>query len=81
MEVPGALFDACAILQDRILSLLNNSLPERRIVIALAGVPGSGKSTIATTLLAQLDRVGIRDVVIAPMVRSTNMQLESHGFC
>jgi len=68
MEISGNLVGACAILQDRIISLLNNSPPKRRIVIALAGVPGSGKSTIATTLLAHLDRAGIRDVVVAPMV-------------
>lgn len=68
MEVFGNLVDVCAILQERLLSLLNNSLPNRRIVIALAGVPGSGKSTIAATLLAHLDRIGICDVVVAPMV-------------
>lgn len=67
MEVFGSLVDVCAILQDRLLSILNNSPPERRIIIALAGVPGSGKSTIAAALLAHLDRIGICDVVVAPM--------------
>jgi pantothenate kinase len=68
MEISGSFVDAYAILQDRLLSLLSGSPPKRRIIIALAGVPGSGKSTIATGLLAHLDRAGIRDVVIAPMV-------------
>lgn len=68
MEISGSFVDAYAILQDRLLSLLNDSPSKRRIIIALAGVPGSGKSTIATGLLAHLDRAGIRDVVIAPMV-------------
>lgn len=69
MEVPGNLADVCYMLQDRLLSLFQHSPSKRRIIIALAGVPGSGKSTIAATLLAHLDRIGIRDVVVAPMVR------------
>jgi signal recognition particle GTPase len=73
MEVFGSLVDVCAILQDRLLSLLNDSPPNRRIVIALAGVPGSGKSTIAATLLAHLDRIGICDAVVAPMVKSNHV--------
>ena len=68
MEIFGSLVEVCAILQDRLLSLLNDSPRNRRIIIALAGVPGSGKSTIAATLLAHLDRIGIRDVAVAPMV-------------
>jgi pantothenate kinase len=68
MEISGGFADAYTILQDRLLSLLNNSPLKRRIIIALAGVPGSGKSTIATGLLAHLDRAGVRDVVVAPMV-------------
>ena len=73
MEVFGSLVDVCAILQDRLLSLLNNSPPERRIIIALAGVPGSGKSTIAAAFLAHLDRIGICDVVVAPMVKPNHV--------
>lgn len=69
MEISGSLIGACEILQDRLISLLNNLPPKRRIVIALAGVPGSGKSTIAAALLAHLDKAGIRDILIAPMVR------------
>lgn len=74
MEVFGSLIDVCAILQDRLLSLLNDSPPNRRIIIALAGVPGSGKSTIAASLLAHLKRIGISDVVVAPMVYSNHVQ-------
>lgn len=73
MEVFGSLVDVCAILQGRLLSLLHDSPPERRIIIALAGVPGSGKSTIAAALLAYLDQIGICDVVVAPMVKFNNV--------
>lgn len=73
MEVFGSLVDVCSILQDRLLSLLNDSPPNSRIVIALAGVPGSGKSTVAATLLAHLDRIGIRDVTVAPMVKTNHV--------
>lgn len=59
-------------LQHRVLGLLNTSPLERRIIIALSGVPGSGKSTIVTALLAQLERAGIRHVAVAPMVRSNS---------
>jgi hypothetical protein len=68
MEIYGSLVGACTVLEDRLLSLLRNSPPKRRVLIALAGVPGFGKSTIAATLLAHLDGVGMRDVVVAPMV-------------
>ncbi|KAF3343478.1 60S ribosomal protein L15 [Verticillium dahliae VDG2] len=41
--------------------------PRQRVLIALAGVPGSGKSTVATTLLEDLNRHGIRHVAVLPM--------------
>lgn len=81
MEISGSLVGACEILQDRLVSLLNNSPPERRIVIALAGVPGSGKSTIAAALLAHLDKAGIREVFIAPMVCFTATNTALHSPC
>lgn len=39
-----------------------------RILVALAGVPGSGKSTVSQALLSRLAMDGITDVVIVPMV-------------
>lgn len=81
MEISGSLLGACEILQDRLVSLLNNSPPERRIVIALAGIPGSGKSTIAAALLAHLDKAGTRDVFIAPMVWFTITHTVLHSSC
>jgi putative protein kinase ArgK-like GTPase of G3E family len=42
--------------------------PRQRILIGLAGVPGSGKSTVSNALLAELDVRGIKDVVVVPMV-------------
>lgn len=42
--------------------------PDRRILIALAGVPGSGKSTISSALLKALPEHGIEDVTVLPMV-------------
>jgi tRNA uridine 5-carbamoylmethylation protein Kti12 len=38
------------------------------MLVALAGVPGSGKSTISSALLQELTGRGIQDVAIVPMV-------------
>lgn len=40
----------------------------RRILITLAGVPGSGKSTVATALTTSLREKGVENVVVLPMV-------------
>ncbi|KAL1598563.1 hypothetical protein SLS59_006850 [Nothophoma quercina] len=37
------------------------------MLVALAGVPGSGKSTVSSALLEELASRGIRDVAIVPM--------------
>lgn len=42
--------------------------PRQRILIALAGVPGSGKSTVSQRLLDGLTSQGIRDIMVLPMV-------------
>ncbi|KAF5525588.1 putative uridine kinase [Colletotrichum aenigma] len=59
-----------AKLRERVENLLaeqRRSRPSCRVLIALAGVPGSGKSTIAATLLEDLKRHGVDDVAILPM--------------
>lgn len=46
------------------------SNPRQRMLVALAGVPGSGKSTVSHALLQELAGRGINDVAIVPMVSS-----------
>ncbi|OAL46761.1 phosphoribulokinase/uridine kinase [Pyrenochaeta sp. DS3sAY3a] len=41
--------------------------PRQRILVALAGVPGSGKSTVSHALLAELASRGVQDVAVVPM--------------
>ncbi|KAF4414872.1 panthothenate kinase uridine kinase-related [Fusarium acutatum] len=43
------------------------SAPTQRILIALAGVPGSGKTTISDALVKELKKNGISDVAVLPM--------------
>ncbi|KAF3053893.1 putative kinase [Didymella keratinophila] len=43
------------------------SKPRQRVLVVLAGVPGSGKSTVSHTLLQELARRGANDVAIVPM--------------
>jgi putative protein kinase ArgK-like GTPase of G3E family len=47
--------------------------PRQRVLVALAGVPGSGKSTVSGALISELASRGVRDVVLVPMVRSNCM--------
>lgn len=56
----------------RVETLLScqTSNPRQRILIALAGVPGSGKSTVSHALLAELQLRDVHDVVVVPMVNS-----------
>jgi pantothenate kinase len=42
--------------------------PQHRVLVALAGVPGSGKSTVSHALLAELASRNISDVAVVPMV-------------
>ena len=60
-----AVIDA---LQERIIKLRQSQIDSNRIIIALAGIPGSGKSTIAARLSDKLRRTGVHDVVVVPMV-------------
>ncbi|KAK8078596.1 hypothetical protein PG996_004766 [Apiospora saccharicola] len=60
-----------ATLQDRLDRLLEQQKTDGRgrILVALAGVPGSGKTTVSSALLASLARNGRsrEDVVVVPM--------------
>lgn len=49
--------------------------PHQRILVGLAGVPGSGKSTVSNALLAELGVRGVKDVVVVPMVSEYNMTM------
>ncbi|KAK9413419.1 putative Phosphoribulokinase/uridine kinase [Seiridium unicorne] len=53
----------------RIESLLvrQSLCPQQRLLVALAGVPGSGKSTVSGALIKALFQRGIFDVVVVPM--------------
>lgn len=64
--LPEAILD----LVKRIEKLLSSQAanPRQRILVALAGVPGSGKSTVSHALLAELALRGILDVAVVPMV-------------
>ena len=42
--------------------------PRQRLLVALAGVPGSGKSTVSHAVLSELVSRGVHDVAIVPMV-------------
>lgn len=68
-------------LASRIEALLQRqaSDPRQRILVALAGVPGSGKSTVSHALLQELNRRGIEDVAIVPMVSANESISEDHN--
>jgi adenylylsulfate kinase-like enzyme len=58
-------------LGERVERLLNQqklSGPTQRVLIALAGVPGSGKTTISDGLIKELKKKGISHVSVLPMV-------------
>jgi putative protein kinase ArgK-like GTPase of G3E family len=67
--IPAAILD----LVKRTEGLLSRqaSDPSQRMLVALAGVPGAGKSTVSKALLEELASRGIKDVVVVPMVRPT----------
>lgn len=61
------------MVRDRVKNLLTKqeySNPCGRILIALAGVPGSGKSTVSNAMLRALLEHGIEDIAVLPMVCS-----------
>ena len=60
------------VLAQRIEDLLTrpSCRPDQRILIALAGVPGSGKSTVTDLLTKALQQRAIEHVAVVPMVGS-----------
>ncbi|SMQ48040.1 unnamed protein product [Zymoseptoria tritici ST99CH_1A5] len=54
-------------LLDRIAYLRKRSGDEQRILIAVAGGPGSGKSTLCARLLQEAQKKGLHDMVAVPM--------------
>jgi putative protein kinase ArgK-like GTPase of G3E family len=64
------LQDTILDLERRVEKLLlrQASEPRQRILVALAGVPGSGKSTVSSALVTELKLHGVQDVVVIPMV-------------
>jgi putative protein kinase ArgK-like GTPase of G3E family len=64
------LQDTILDLERRVEKLLlrQASEPRQRILVALAGVPGSGKSTVSSALVMELKLHGVQDVVVIPMV-------------
>lgn len=67
------------MLRDRIIRLRSKESGTQRIMIAFAGTPGSGKSTISAELLACLRQQYIEDVAVVPMVGCHPVLLEN-GF-
>lgn len=71
MSQQASLDETICMLRDRIQWLLmrqDANDPRSRILIALAGVPGSGKSTVSDALLQALPKHGVDDVAVLPMV-------------
>lgn len=64
-NLPDAILD----LVRRVEKLLSRQAadPRDRILVALAGVPGSGKSTVSHALLAELATRNVHDVAVVPM--------------
>ncbi|KAL2204982.1 phosphoribulokinase/uridine kinase [Sarocladium strictum] len=64
--------DSVSLLCKRIEALVaakSLTAPGERVLIALAGVPGSGKSTISSALLEALPKYGVENVAVLPMVQ------------
>lgn len=70
-----------SVLRDRVDSLLQTQRTlnaKGRVLVSLAGVPGSGKSTISDALLRELAFHGIDQIAILPMV-SDHVRQENAG--
>ena len=63
----------------QLLLKLNHDSPERRILIALAGAPGSGKSTISASLITRWNSKNEEHIQVVPMVRSASLLYPTTG--
>lgn len=66
-------------LLERIASLRNAACNDQRVLIAVAGGPGSGKSTLCARLLQHAQDRGIYDVAAVPMVSDFNRATSEEG--
>jgi hypothetical protein len=75
--VVDPLHETILHLERRVQKLLSRQAcePRQRILVGLAGVPGSGKSTVSGALIAELKLRGVQDVVVVPMVCWNYMSL------
>jgi putative protein kinase ArgK-like GTPase of G3E family len=62
---------------EALLACQQTSDSHSRVLVALAGVPGSGKSTVSKALMVELAGRGINDVAIVPMVRGVQVKTDS----
>jgi hypothetical protein len=79
---PPSVAESVALLCSRIEALIATKTltnPQSRVLIALAGVPGSGKSTISSALIKELPARGIDCVTVLPMVRAEPTHLNQHS--
>ncbi|KAA8618611.1 CoaA Panthothenate kinase [Pyrenophora tritici-repentis] len=63
--IPTAILDLVRRTERLLVRQASN--PSQRMLVALAGVPGSGKSTVSEALLAELAKQGVQDVAAVPM--------------
>ena len=64
---------------DRVQKLLSRhaAYPRERVLIALAGVPGSGKTTVSSAVMERLRSRGVGRIMVAPMVRYPRLMISA----
>lgn len=68
-SIANAVLSLCQRVES-LIAARKATLSNERILIAMAGVPGSGKSTISAAVLKTLHQRGFKDAVVLPMVSS-----------
>lgn len=79
--VVTSLAETILQLAARIEALLAQQTSSERILVALAGVPGSGKSTVSAALLVELASRNILDVAVVPMVCLAHLSQFHSSLC
>ena len=77
MKLSGNYSTMFASLKTRIEDLLQRTPADERILIALAGVPGSGKSTFCAALVKEFLTLEQYDIIVVPMVDRKSTRLNS----